>query len=734
VVNQVFSKKFATKISLSMINSLQSWSFVLALCLRKSSTVMAASDNTTSIDTVPIPIPLYCTLCLQTANLPSPDGQATADGKTCSEIAEDAKLYTKNDDVCLSYYQMIGFTECGCGTIIPEDYKHPQMEERCDLCIDGEMSSIYSSFKHADFDSDANSKITCGQASSYLQTYHLTPETCETFQYNGVVNCGCSPMISHLEHVSCPLCGLDRQVIIEPNKSVFHQEHNNATCGIMEFILAVDTDAQYSSTTCSELQDFFRPDCCGDGDLGEEIESNSNAPSVLVIPSQIPSVMPVTEKSSSLTSSPSDKKTSQPSHNHVSPPSDNYSSAPSILSSSSKRPSIQPSLDKQTLSPLDKFTLSPSDQNTSPPSDQHSSQPSISFAPVVRPSNQPSISNKPSTSPTSIIDKEVNCDDLEEGIMPKVDGVAEMIVYSMYFDLIFEQEAGFDFDLTKTFEDWRERLHQSFDRTVSLIASGCRGESSNSVKEKIHYVNIGDIEIITDTSCIQNSLPENSSNLDIRCLSVSSNIKISFSSETKLKRRRLEEPDVKIYVQNIIKTNFPVISPNVIGVYNAIIVGNPKINMSDDSNFSSGNMIGLYVGFGCGFALIVAAVIMVNGRSKGYREGARNIIREAHIRSDDSISDNPTILSGRRGMMMGWEGSISDQHSEGSSRMSFSVHHDDASNGVEVRKMSPYQLNESSYLPASVIRDLLGTDNIDGISIGDDNEGLSIADDDLVDL
>jgi len=98
-------------------------------------------------------------------------------------------------------------------------------------------------------------------------------------------------------------------------------------------------------------------------------------------------------------------------------------------------------------------------------------------------------------------------------------------------------------------------------------------------------------------------------------------------------------------------------------------------------------------------------------------------IPERHIRSDDSVSNSPTMSSGRGARATGtggWDEAIqsesdsssrSDAFSESSSRRSFTAQSEEASeylNGIEAQKDSPTSIQEdSTYLPSSVLKDLL---------------------------
>jgi hypothetical protein len=128
----------------------------------------------------------------------------------------------------------------------------------------------------------------------------------------------------------------------------------------------------------------------------------------------------------------------------------------------------------------------------------------------------------------------------------------------------------------------------------------------------------------------------------------------------------------------------------------------------------------------CSTLIIAAVLIITRGRNHGSQHHnkermnySRVIIPDRHIRSDDSVSNSPSISSYSRKAMAtagGWddairsEGSQSDCASDTSSRPSFTVQLEEASqsNGIEAsRESTLYQTGHSSYLPSSVLKDLL---------------------------
>ena len=138
-----------------------------------------------------------------------------------------------------------------------------------------------------------------------------------------------------------------------------------------------------------------------------------------------------------------------------------------------------------------------------------------------------------------------------------------------------------------------------------------------------------------------------------------------------------------------------------------------SINGAESGNSSNttghGNKIAIGVGVGCAFMGLIALGIIVRDRKKANESSEREeLIILRHIRSDDSVSNSPSGLSAGRWGTSVKSGSDVDSSSEVSSRPSFSVQLDDASQGLEATKNGkPSTKGESSYLPSSVLQDLL---------------------------
>ena len=133
-----------------------------------------------------------------------------------------------------------------------------------------------------------------------------------------------------------------------------------------------------------------------------------------------------------------------------------------------------------------------------------------------------------------------------------------------------------------------------------------------------------------------------------------------------------------------------------------------EINVSD--SLLTNSLIG--VAIVCSSLVVFAVLIISRGRRKKsrgttqrfhYSESAEMSIDipDRHIRSDDSVSNSPTGN--------GWDDTTSDAISESSSRPSYTVQVDEAvsQHGVDASRAQSYHDNPATYLPSSVLKDLL---------------------------
>lgn len=165
--------------------------------------------------------------------------------------------------------------------------------------------------------------------------------------------------------------------------------------------------------------------------------------------------------------------------------------------------------------------------------------------------------------------------------------------------------------------------------------------------------------------------------------------------------------------------------PNEIDSIGRIIIspplGNKNTNTTIDIDLSSPASNGALIGVAvvCSTLIIAAIAIMSRGRRKSsnrqksnYSQSAEmtSIVPDRNIRSDDSVFNSSSMSSAARG----WDdagrsedGSRSDVVSDTSSRPSFTVQLEEGSQGIEATRGSLYQSGYSTYLPSSVLKDLL---------------------------
>jgi len=314
-----------------------------------------------------------------------------------------------------------------------------------------------------------------------------------------------------------------------------------------------------------------------------------------------------------------------------------------------------------------------------------------------------------------------------------VKDVAQSTSITVYYNLLIRQsatsgdEAGLE-----------EELKNRFDRHISLIVAECNGGNGRrrslqeritqgendaqlkaqrqlDVDEKIHYVQMEGLGVLMDVGCNSDSIPENFNDLDVWCVPYRSNVTIYFSSNDDATPND-DAGAVGTHVRDIINVEFPSIAQGVDGVYDGVTSDFIGIG-ADGLGGGSGKYAAVGVGLGCSAVAILTVALLVRGRKRDRSQEATGIIPDRHIRSDDSISDNPTISSGRRAMMSGWDSSVqsdscSEVCSEVSSRRSsmYGVQLEDGHQSIEIRRRPSYQTADASYLPSSVLKDLLGTD------------------------
>lgn len=190
----------------------------------------------------------HCTLCYGTEEsmaIPLPDAQALEDGTTCNKLGKISQFKGEREDVCLEYYQFLGFSKCGC-----EAPTEDTVKPTCGLCHDHSLPTA----PEATFDSSTDT--TCQEAYNYLRRFEQSDETCRSFQHLGVTNCGCPHTLPAI--TECAFCNENEQ-LQNPNDVI---GGDGTTCGLMEYLLAVDWEGTYANQEiCDTAKQGFREKC-----------------------------------------------------------------------------------------------------------------------------------------------------------------------------------------------------------------------------------------------------------------------------------------------------------------------------------------------------------------------------------------------------------------------------------------------------------------------------------------
>jgi hypothetical protein len=660
--------------------------------------------------------------------LVSPHTVALKDGTTCEQLVFEVELYDESDDICASFYQVVGFATCGCsespnnGTNEAPEFGAMPRQSYCHLCYDGSLPDPNAIF-------DANTLVTCGKVEDYLQiNVAQSEEVCDVIQYQGVVNCGCP--YSPIPAPTCSLCKQEGETVLNVHELAESGE-KGTTCGAMEYKLAMDREDQINEKTCSALQHHFSSKCnCGKVMRDEFSSVNTTT---VASPSESPSILVSNSPTNIATDESSIEPTFVSSSQPTLLPSEASSYLPSVIPSI--KGSSQPSIEGSSLpssSPTKLPSTRPSIVPSSKPTFEGSMPPTLSSSPSYLPSMNPTLTNAPSFSPSSILDRTENCTALENGIFPDVQNKAENLVVKFAFNLWVEYQQ--ELDLSVNYPVLRSKLMDAFGRKISCIAAGCTNSTRRlgalhmDAEEKIFYVEMTEFLEGVDVTCAEADVPVESS-ATVVCIPILSSYTVYFSSlDSDNGATDLAAANVDAYITNIVQNEFSVLVQSVPGIYNGTIVDEFKGTWFANERSSSGSKVAIGVGVGCSLVALLALGIVVRGRQDTSLE-TKGMFGEGQIRSDDSISDNPTISSGRRAQMTGWEGSLADESFADDLSSQYSrqiISSKRVSDGMDDKRAIPYQLRESSYLPCSVLRDLLGDDDGD-LSIGTRyNDDLSL--------
>ena len=151
----------------------------------------------------------HCTLCYGTEEsleIPLPNAPALVDGTTCNQLGKFSQFKGERDDVCLEYYQFIGYSKCGC-----EAPQQETVQPSCSLCYDQSLPTS------PDAMFDSRTSTTCQEAYDYLERFELNQNSCRSFQHLGVTNCGCPYQLPVRK--KCSLCD-DNELLLDHNQVI----------------------------------------------------------------------------------------------------------------------------------------------------------------------------------------------------------------------------------------------------------------------------------------------------------------------------------------------------------------------------------------------------------------------------------------------------------------------------------------------------------------------------------
>lgn len=136
----------------------------------------------------------YCTLCHNGEDIPEEFEDLILDneGDTCKKYETIATWLDATDEKCASYYQLIGFTRCGC----ERPNVTPRPEKVCNLCKNGGSPSQNSVIDLTQLGQWDAGNIECNEAQTYLDNFSMSPSSCAKFQSVGFKDCGCTPPAS----------------------------------------------------------------------------------------------------------------------------------------------------------------------------------------------------------------------------------------------------------------------------------------------------------------------------------------------------------------------------------------------------------------------------------------------------------------------------------------------------------------------------------------------------------
>mmetsp|Transcript_15917 Transcript_15917/g.23846 ORF Transcript_15917/g.23846 Transcript_15917/m.23846 type:complete len:333 (-) Transcript_15917:147-1145(-) len=124
-----------------------------------------------------------CNVCKGTYDIPAEfEWKEIVGGKICREVGWEAMFIDADDEKCLTDYNLVGYTHCGC--------EPPNQASTCSLCMDGSAPLVSTS----PFDNEGF--YTCEQINDYLLNFPQSPDTCHSYHQQGIDKCGCPDMMS----------------------------------------------------------------------------------------------------------------------------------------------------------------------------------------------------------------------------------------------------------------------------------------------------------------------------------------------------------------------------------------------------------------------------------------------------------------------------------------------------------------------------------------------------------
>ena len=367
-----------------------------------------------------------CTLCHGTNSIPHPNDIALPGKSKCLDVAMEALLSETSPDHCISYYQYIGYTKCGC------DPPATTSGAGCSLCPNGGQVTL------PDAQIDVVTGTTCSQAEDFLRIFDINHESCASFQEDALERCGCfSDNEPPQQQTTCrddpnfrllinveknrwePCSWIDDafgegDVLFRRSKQCWKPDVKAAcrrACGeccgdnkshsfdvfVNNELQSVGCDWLTENPAMCDIKKATCPDSCGECIYPTNPPAVSPIASPTLKPTKNPTAKPTTSPTASPTANPTKVPTRLPTSKPTKDPTVRPAVKPSMAptraptSSPSKGPSVSPSL-----SPTEKTSRNPTINPTNGPTGLPTPKPTE--GPTVRPTAYPT--KIPTNSPT----------------------------------------------------------------------------------------------------------------------------------------------------------------------------------------------------------------------------------------------------------------------------------------------------------------------------------------------